>query len=141
MSNSNPLSTPLRSQVWQRTGWFTNEPGILELTNGRLTLVTEQGTVFAVPLSAVKASYAWYRFKCGCTLHIGGKSYAVDFMRPNGGRDVSGQLASGAGIGAATHGVQGAQIAETVAGMADLVGGRAKRQQWHAALTGPGAAS
>ncbi|MBW3656431.1 MAG: hypothetical protein KY444_10000, partial [Gemmatimonadetes bacterium] len=102
MPHPDAVPSTLRSQVWLRTGWFSNEPAILELANGRLSLVTEKGPIFQAPLSQVSASYKWYRFQCGCKLRIDGRTYPIDFMRPNGGRDFSGQVPASTAIGAGT---------------------------------------
>jgi len=140
MASSQPVPTTLRSPAWLRTGWFSTEPAILELADGRVKLTTDAGTVFDAPLSEVRATYRWYRFQCGCTLQVGEHRYAIDLMRPNGGGDVSPQLAAGTRIRTADLGFEGSQAAETAAGFMELIGDRAVRRQWHDLLTGPGAA-
>lgn len=79
----------LRTPAWLLTGIIGSAPGVLELAGGRLTFVTGQRRVFAVPLSEVSGvSFPWYYFGGGVKLSIGPERYRFSFVQPGEHGDV-----------------------------------------------------
>src|SRR5690606_12929953 len=79
----------LQDDVWLLIGLFGNEPGQLELREGRLTFRTSAGVQFDVPLSEVSyVEYPWYYFGGGVQITVAGRRYRLSFVPPtsHGGR-------------------------------------------------------
>jgi len=92
----------LHDDVWLLIGLFGNEPGQLELREGRLTFRTSAGVQFDVPLSEVSyVEYPWYYFGGGVQFTVAGRRYRLSFVPPtsHGGR--AGDVPGGRRVGAA----------------------------------------
>jgi hypothetical protein len=124
----------LRTPAWLLIG-LGNEPGMLELVDGRLAFTTIEGRVFDVPLSEVQnITFPWYYFGGGVKFRVEGEQYKVSFVRPNGAQDVPGQLFARTDIG----GAAGDAVALLTAGrkIVDVGQGRKAGKAWRAALAG-----
>jgi hypothetical protein len=107
-----------------------SEPGVLELSQGRLGFTTEQGRVFEAPLGEVSVKYPWYYFGGGCKIRHGDKTHRISFARPNNAADVPGELLARIG------GEVGGALALLTAGrkLMDVGRGRKAGKAWKAAL-------
>ncbi|MBW0101198.1 hypothetical protein [Pseudonocardia sp. KRD291] len=84
--------------AWILSG-IANTPGVLELSDGRLSFTGDDGVVFDEPLEAVTGvKFPWYQFSGGFTATIAGTRHRISLTRPNGAPDPSGpDLASATG--------------------------------------------
>ena len=117
----------LRTPAWLLVGFFGNCPGVLELADGRLSFLTEEGHPFDAPLAEVTAvTFPWYYFGGGMKLTVRGQRYRLSFVRPNGAEDVSGQVLARLGnpLGLLTAGQK----------VVDIGTGRQAGKTWKAAL-------
>ena len=97
----------LRTPTWLLDGITGSVPGVLELSDGRLTFTTDDGLrVFDAPLSEVSnVRFPWYYFSGGVKLNIGVNRYRLSFVQP-----------------------------ENVAGHSDVAGGRQTGKVWKTVL-------
>ena len=79
----------LRTPAWLLTGIVGSVSGVLELTGGRLAFMTEQRSLFEVPLSRVSnVSFPWYYFGGGVKFRIGADRYRMSFVEPGESGDI-----------------------------------------------------
>jgi hypothetical protein len=72
----------LRTQAWV-LGRLGNRGGLLQLADGRLAFLTEEGPLFDVPVTEVKdVNFPWYYFGGGCKFRVGTQRYRIAFVRP-----------------------------------------------------------
>ena len=120
-------SDSLRTPAWLLIGLFGNRPGVLELANGRLAFITEEGRLFDAPLGEVTAiTFPWYYFSGGMKLTVAGKRYRLSFVKPNGAEDVPGQVMARVGS------PMGLRLAGQK--LADIGTGRKAGKAWKTAL-------
>ncbi len=76
--------TSIRTPVWRISGLRGNEPGLLELSNGRLIYDATDGMGFDVPLAEVSGvTFPWYYFNGGFKLEVGGEEFRFSFIEPH----------------------------------------------------------
>ena len=134
MAIPNRTGQVLRTPSWLLVG-LGNEPGVLELADGRLAFTSLQGRVFDAALEEVqRITFPWYYFGGGMKLRIGDRQYRISFVRPNGASDIPGQLMARTDFGGAV----GDGLALLTAGrkVLDIGQGRSAGKAWGAALMG-----
>jgi hypothetical protein len=96
------MTDELRDRTWLLVGLFGNDEGELAVRSGRLTLRTQGGVSFDVPLAEVgSVEFPWYTFGAGVQFTVAGRRYRLSFVLPTayGGR--IGDVPEGRHIGAA----------------------------------------
>jgi hypothetical protein len=133
-------------QAWYTNGW-TNEPAVLRLTRGRLSLHVAAGIVFDERLADLERIHVpWYWFSGGIVVAARGRKHKIVFVRPNGAPDPDGGLlallghsatfATGVGAlatGSALLGEVGG-IARGTTAVLSIAPGRAAGKTWRALL-------
>jgi hypothetical protein len=77
--------TNLKTPVWELHGLTGSEPGLLALTDGKLSFETEKGLRFEAPLAEITdVRWPWYSFSAALNLTAKGVKYRFSFARPNG---------------------------------------------------------
>lgn len=72
------------TSAWLLVGITGTVPGVLELTDGRLSFTTRERRLFDVPLPEVSnIVFPWYYFGGGVKFRIGANSYRISFVEPN----------------------------------------------------------
>lgn len=85
--------TSLRTPAWRLIGLTRNQPGLLDLADGRLAFTPLQGEGFDVPLAEVTGvTFPWYYIGGGVKLKAAGEAYRFSFVRPNGAEHVPARL-------------------------------------------------
>ena len=75
----------IKSIVWERIGMTGNEPAILKLAHGELSLDNAAGRRFSCPLANIAdMKWPWYSFNCALNLTANGERIRLSFARPNG---------------------------------------------------------
>lgn len=74
----------LRTPAWLLVGLRRSVPGELNACRGRLWFRFANGTLFDVPLAAVRdVHFPWYHFGGGVQFSIETRRYRFSFVRPN----------------------------------------------------------
>jgi hypothetical protein len=121
------------SKVWQIHGALSvATPGLLILSEGKVSFVTEQGEQFNVPVAEVKeVKWPFLQFGLGFNTVVNGTKYKFTFMKPNTAPDLNdstlGQIARFTRIG---RGV------ESIATLAHMGADKKTAKQWKAVLGG-----
>jgi hypothetical protein len=86
--------TFLCTQAWRLRFARRSIPGVLKLAKGRLSLTTdEKKHDFNVALSEVtRISFPWYYCGGGIKIKIGGETYKLSFVQPEGAEDIPFEL-------------------------------------------------
>lgn len=79
------MEQQILSKVWQLSGLMGSvKAGLLILDNGQVTYLTEEGTQFSEPLSALKnIKWPFLRMGMGFDTLVNDKKYQFSFAKPN----------------------------------------------------------
>jgi hypothetical protein len=75
----------LKTVVWERIGMLGNEPGLLTLSQDRISLETDRGVRFSCLVSDLtEVKWPWYSFNAALNLKAQAQKFRISFARPNG---------------------------------------------------------
>jgi hypothetical protein len=123
----------MRSVAWLLKGLTGSTPGVMTLAQGKLSFYTEEGCVWDVALSEIKAvEFPWYYFDGGLKLQIGAQWHSVSFVRPNDADHITDRA-----IIEMVGGLAGGAIAALTVGqkVRDIGTGRQAGKAWREVLT------